>query len=163
EALRSAFNLSADEYYLIVADLGYAADTVLTIPNASAIYRRGWLARRLKLSVRELLLLIQLTGLDPFAVPDPTNPAILQIIALLQALKDRSLKSAVALYLIWNQDLSGKSAPGPTQIAELARTLRADFASIDDQFAAIEDPSGDVARARMTLVYGQETSDAFFA
>ena len=78
-------------------------------------------------------------------------------------MKDRSFKSAAALYLIWNQDLSGKSAPAPAQIGELARTLRGDFASIDDQFAAIEDPNGDVARARMALVYGQETSDAFFA
>ena len=163
EALRSAFNLSGDEYDRIVAALGDDANTALTIPNVSAIYRHGWLARKLKLSVRELLLLIQLTGLDPFAVPDPTNPAILRIIALAQALKDRSLKSAVALYLIWNQDLSGKSAPDPAQMAELARTLRGDFASIDDQFAASEDPNGDVARARMSLVYGQETSDAFFA
>jgi len=30
-------------------------------------------------------------------------------------------------------------------------------------FAATEDPGGDIARARMTLVYGQEASDAFFA
>src|SRR5207249_2830650 len=109
------------------------------------------------------LLLIQLTGLDPFAAPDPTNPAILRFISLVQSLKHRSLKSAAALYLIWNQDFSGKSAPDLAQIAELARTLRGDFASIDDQFAATENPNDDIARARMALVYGQETSDAFFA
>jgi len=163
EALRSAFNLTGDEYDRIVAALGYDSKTPLTVPNVSAIYRRGWLARNLKLSVRELLLLIQLTGVDPFSSPDPATPAILRLISLVQALKDRSLKSAAALYLIWNQDLSGKSAPDPAGITELARTLRGDFAGIEDQFAAIEDPSGDVARARMTLVYGQETSDAFFA
>ena len=135
----------------------------LDVRNLSAIFRRGWLARTLKLSVRELLLLIQLTGLDPFAIHDPTNPAILRLIFLVQRLKERSLKSAGALYLIWNQDLSGKSTPDSAQITELARTLRGDFAMIDDQFAAIEDPNGDVARARMTLVYGQETTDGFFA
>jgi hypothetical protein len=162
-ALRAAFNLTGDEYDRIAAALGYDSDTTLTIPNISAIFRRGWLARKLKLSVRELLLLIQLTGLDPFAAPDPTHPAILRLISLVQVLKDRSLKSAAALYLIWNQDLSGKSAPDPAQITELGRTLRGDFAGIEDQFAAIDDPNGDVARARMTLVYGQETSDAFFA
>lgn len=164
EALRSAFNLTGDEYERIVTDpdLHYDADTPLTIPNITAIFRRGWLARKLKLSVRELLLLTQLTGLDPFSAPNLTNPAILRLIELVQSMKDRSFKSAAALYLIWNQDLSGKSAPAPVQLSELARTLRGDFASIDDQFAAIEDPNGDVARARMTLVYGQETSDAFF-
>ncbi len=162
EALQSAFNLIGDEYDRIVAILGFNANTPLTIPNVSAVFRRGWLARKLKFSVRELLLLTSLTSLDPFATPDPTDPAILRLISLVQAMKDRSLKSAAALYLIWNQDLSGKSAPDPAQITELARTLRGDFASIEDQFAATEDPGGDVARGRMTLVYGQETTDAFF-
>src|SRR6266699_1004056 len=152
-----------DEYDRIVAALGYDANTPLTIPNFSSIFRRGWLARRLKLSVRELLLLTQLTGLDPFVAPNLPNPAILRLIELVQSLKDRSFKSTAALYLIWNQDLSGKSAPDPAQITELGRTLRGDFSGIEDQFAAIEDPNGDIARARMTLVYGQETSGAFFA
>lgn len=171
EALRSAFNLTGEEYDRIVIALfpdpinPLIADpnTPLTIPNISAIFRRGYLARKLKLSVRELLLLISLTGLDPFASPDATDPAILRLIALVQSLKDRSLKSVFALYLIWNQDLSGRSAPASAQVTEFARTLRGDFAAIEDQFAATEDPNGNVARARMALVYGQEAADAFFA
>jgi hypothetical protein len=162
EALRSAFNLMADEYDRIITNLGYDAGTLLSLSVISAIFRRGWLARKLKISVRELLLLVQLTGLDPFAAPDPAAPALMRLIWLVQTMRDRSLKSAVALYLMWNQDLSGKSAPAAAQITDLARTLRDDFAGIDDQFAAMGDPNGDVARARMTLVYGQETSDAFF-
>lgn len=162
-ALRSAFNLSADEFDRIIAALAFDANTVLNFANISAVYRSGWLARKLKISVQEFLLLTQLTGLNPFAAPDPTNPAILRLIELVQAQKERSLKSAAALYLIWNQDLSGKSAPDPAQVTEFARTLRADFASIEEQFAATEDPGGDIARARMTLVYGTEATNAFFA
>jgi hypothetical protein len=86
-----------------------------------------------------------------------------QFIDFIQLLKARGLKTAAALYLIWNQDLSGKSAPTQAQITEFARTLRGNFVDIDAQFAAQEDPNGDVLRARMTLVYGQVTSDAFFA
>ncbi|HEX8138508.1 MAG TPA: neuraminidase-like domain-containing protein [Pyrinomonadaceae bacterium] len=155
----AAFQAAVDALYAA----NQAALTTLTLDNISAIYRRGWLARKMKLSVREFLLLTQLTGLDPFAAPDPTNPAILRIIELAQALKSMSLKSAAALYLIWNQDLSGKSAPDPAQVTEFARTLRADFASIEDQFAATEDPGGDIARTRMTLVYGTEAANDFFA
>jgi hypothetical protein len=140
-----------------------AGNTTLNLPNISAIFRRGYLARKLQLSVREFLLLTSLTGLDPFAPPDLTNPAIAQLIALTQALKDRSINSADALYLIWNQDLSGKSAPEPAQMTEFARTLRGDFVEIEEQFAVIEDAGGDVARARMALAYGQEVSDTFFA
>jgi hypothetical protein len=163
EALRSAFNLTGAEYGQIVDALGYNADMPLTIPNISAIFRHAYLARRLKISVRELLLLTSLTGMDPFAAPDPTDPVILQLITLLQSLKERSLKTSAALYQIWDYDLSGKSAPNPAQVSEFARTLRGDFAAIEDQFAATEDPGGDITRARMALVYGQEAADAFLA
>lgn len=163
EALRSAFNLSADEFERIIAALGFDVNTALNFETLSAVYRSGWLARKLKISVQELLRLIQLTGLNLFAAPDPTNPAILRLIELLQAQKARSLKSAAALYLIWNQDPTGKSAPDPAQVTEFARTLRADFATIEEQFSVTEDPGGDIARARMTLVYGTEVTNAFFA
>ncbi|HEY3132260.1 MAG TPA: neuraminidase-like domain-containing protein [Acidobacteriota bacterium] len=162
DALRAAFHISAEEFDRIFAALGFGGATPLTLSNITAIYRRGWLARKLRLSVRELLLLASLTGLDPFGLPDPTHPAMLRLIELVQAMKDRSLKSAAALYLIWNQDLSGKSRPDAVRVSEFARTLRGDFASIDDQFAVTEDPAGDIARTRMALVYGRETADAFF-
>jgi hypothetical protein len=163
EALRSAFNLTGDEYARIIAELKYDGNTTLDLPNISAVLRRGYLARKLHLGVREFLLLTSLTGLDPFAPPNLTNPAIVQLIALTQDLKDRSINSADALYLIWNQDLSGKSAPEPAQMMEFARSLRGDFVEIEEQFAVIDDAGGDVARARMALAYGQEVSDTFFA
>ncbi|MGC1376963.1 MAG: Tc toxin subunit A, partial [Anaerolineales bacterium] len=162
-ALRAAFNLTGDEYSQIVTALGYNANTLLTIPNISAIYRRGWLARKLKLSARELLLLTQLTGLKPFDLPDPTNPAILKLIAFAQALKEHSLKPAAALYLVWNQDLSGKSAPDPAQVTGLARALRSAFAAVEAEFAIVDDPDGAIAQARMTLVYGVEATAFFFS
>jgi len=161
-ALRSAFNLSGNEYDQIVTALGYDANTVLTISNISAIYRRGWLARKLKLSVRELLLLIQFTGLDPFAVPNPKNPAILQLIALIQAMKDRSLNPAAALYMVWNQDLSGKSVPDAAQVAAFARMLRLSFSAIESEFSVHDDPDGAILQARMALVYGVDTAAFFF-
>lgn len=134
----------------------------LTLDNISAVYRRGWLARKLKLSAREFLLLAQLTGLDPFATPDPTNPDILQVIDLVKDLKARSFKTAAALYLIWNQDLSGKSAPDPAKVAAFARTLRLDFAAVATEFDIKDDPDGAIAQNRMTLVYGPEAAAFFF-
>ena len=166
DAIRGAFQLTAEEYEQITARLGFTAATSLTLAGLSAIFRRGWLARKLRLSVCEFLMWTSLTGIDPFAAPDigtGPEPPIVRLIALVRALRDRSVKSAVALYLIWNQDLTGKSTPQPAQVLEFARSLRADFAAIDDQFAAAEDPTGDLLRARMTLVFGQEVADGFFA
>jgi hypothetical protein len=162
DALRSAFNLSGDEYDRIVTRLGYDANTALTVPNISAIYRRGWLARKLKLSVRELLLLVDLTGLDPFAPADPTNPAILRLIALVQGMKGRSIKSAAALYLIWNQDLSGKSAPDAAQVGAFVRTLRLGLSGVEAEFAVADDPDGAIAQSRMAMVYGTDAAPFFF-
>ena len=162
EALRSAFNLTGDEYSLITAELEFDSDTPLTMRTVSAVFRRGWLARKLKLSVRELLLLIRCTGLDPFAAPDPTNPAILRLISLVRALSDRSLKPTAALYLIWNQDLSGKSVPAFETIAALARALRLSFATVEREFAVTEDPQGVIAETRMAMVYGADTAATYF-
>ena len=161
EALRAAFNLTGEEFDRIVAALGFDANTPLDIANVSAIYRRGWLARKLLISVQELLLLAKVTDLDPFAPPNPTNPAILRLATLVSNLKTQGLKSPAALYLIWNEDLSGTSAPEKAQVRELARTLRADFSAIDDQFAVVDDPTGDILRARMDLVYGTEATSIF--
>ncbi|GLV54150.1 hypothetical protein KDH_09990 [Dictyobacter sp. S3.2.2.5] len=162
EALRSAFNLSAQEYELIVTALGYNANTALTFPHISAVFRRGWLARTLKLSVREFLLLTQLTGLDPFAAQDPPQPVISQLIELVQSMKERGFRSTAALYLIWNQDLSGKSAPDPAQAAAFVRTLRLGFAAVEAAFAVVDDPDGAITQARMALVYGTDAATFFF-
>jgi hypothetical protein len=163
ETLRAAFNLTADELARIAAALDFDSATQLTLTTISSVYRRGWLARALRLSVREFLALLTATGLDPFALPDPARPDITRLIGLVDAMKNRGIKPAAALYLTWNQDISGKSAPDTARLRELARTLRADFAAIDDQFTAIEDPGGDLARARMAQVFGQDVADTFFA
>jgi hypothetical protein len=168
EALRGAFNLSGPELAQIAKTLNYGPTTPLSVTAISAVYRRGWLARVLKISVSELLMLVRWTGIDPFAAPDigaapDVLPPVLRLIDLDQRMKDRGLKSAAALYLIWNQDLSGQSAPQAAQVDDFARSLRADFAAIDDQFKPVEDPDGDILRARLTLVYGQDSADAFLA
>jgi Neuraminidase-like domain/Salmonella virulence plasmid 28.1kDa A protein len=160
-AVRAALNLSGDEYDSIIASLPATA-TGLTIANLSSILRRAWLARALKISVRELLMLVGLTGLNPFADPDLTNAAVLRLAEVILALKQRSIKTTAALYLVWNQDLSGQASPSADAVTQFARTLRGDFASINDDFSATDDPAGDVARARVTQVYGQDASDTFF-
>ena len=182
EALRSAFNLTGEEFDRIVAALFpaagdppvHGAGAALNLANVSAIHRRGWLARKLKISVRELLALMRFTGLDPFAAPDiatqpaapappvPPEPPILQLVSLVQALRERSLQPAAALYLIWNQDLSGKAAPAPEEVAGFARTLRLALASVEAEFAVKDDPDGAITQARMATVYGADAAAFFF-
>ena len=162
EAVRAAFLLTDDEFVQITAALGYDGNTPLTVDNITAVFRRGWLARKLKLSIREIVLLTQFTGFDPFAAPDPADPPILRLIELVNRLRTGSLKPVQALYLIWNQDISGKSAPDDGEISDFARTLRSALAAIESEFALTDDPDGSIARTRMALVYGNEATDLFF-
>ena len=57
EALRAAFNLTREEFDLTLQELGFDADTELNLANASAIFRHGYLARKLRLSISEFLAL----------------------------------------------------------------------------------------------------------
>jgi hypothetical protein len=160
--LRAAFSLSAAEFAEITTALGYTAATGLTIDTISAVFRRAWLARRLRLSVRELLLLIRCTGYDPFGPPDPVRPGIAQLIEFVARLRARGLSPTQALYLIWNEDLSGRSAPSASELVTFARTLRGAFDAIEGEYARVDDPDGTIARARMALSYGTEATDLFF-
>ena len=131
------------------------------------MFRYGWLARTLGLSVLEFLLLRRCTGLDPFASLDPgstapAEPPAVRFIRLLAAISTAGLTNEQALYLMWNQDISGTSAPAPAQVTGLAFTLRADFAAVEAQFTLQDDPDGSIAQNLMTLVYGSTASAFFF-
>lgn len=167
EILRAALQLTDDELRQIMTSLGYndskeSIGTNLTLETLSAIFRRGWLARKLKLSVREFLLLTEFTGFDPFAAPDPIDPPIQGTIELVQQLRALSLKPSQVLYLIWNQDVSGKSVPSDREITDFARSLRVALTAIDIEYNLTDDPDGQIARSKMALVYGNDTTDLFF-
>jgi hypothetical protein len=167
-ALCAAFNLTGAEFSLIIADLGYDASTPLTLPAISEVYRRGWLARALSTSVRELLLLMRCTGLNPFAGPPdpaataPVEPPLILVARLVQALASAALHPSQALYLLWNWDLSGTAAPAESVITGLAGAQRRAFAAVDSQFTVKDDPSGTFARSLMTQVTGTAAADFFF-
>ncbi|HEV2451110.1 MAG TPA: neuraminidase-like domain-containing protein [Streptosporangiaceae bacterium] len=165
--LCAAFNLTGAEFTLITTALGFDPSTPLTLANVSAVFRYGWLAHTLGLSVLEFLNLREFTGLDPFAPLDPgttppTEPTVVRFIRLLQAYTAAGLTNAQALYLMWNQDISGTSAPPSATVTGLASTLRASFAAVEAQFALRDDPDGSIAQSLMTLVYGAAASAFFF-
>jgi hypothetical protein len=167
--LCAACNLTSAEFMLICEALGYNASTLLTLGNVSALFRNGWLAQALGLPVQEFLLLCQWTGLNPFDPLDPgtsapAEPAVIRFIRLLNVLQAAGLTINQALYLMWNQDLSGTSAPPLTTVTGLARALAADFAAADAQFTLPPggDPDGSIAQGLMTLVYGTDATTFFF-
>ena len=162
-SLKAAFSLATEEFNEITDELDYGDETSLVLDNISEIFRRGWLARTLKLSVREFLFLTRLTGYDPFGIPDSVDPSIRRLIDLIEHLHTIGVKPVQLLYLFWNQDLAGTSAPADTEITDFARSLRSSLQAIEDEFSLTDDSDGSIARVRMALVYGTDISDFFFS
>ena len=165
--LCAACNITGAEFTLITQALGYDASTPLTLDTVSVLFRHGWLAHAFGLSVREFELLRSVTGLDPFAPLDiaatpPVLPPVTGFLALLTALSTAGLSVTAALYLIWNADINGSSAPPQADITGLAAALTADFAAVDAKFTVRDDPDGSIAEGLMTLVYGSAATDFFF-
>ena len=166
EALRGAMQLTDEEFGAITTL--FDANTVLDIANVTYVYRRAWLARKLRISVAELLGLMTESGIDPFgqpevgATPDTAIPAMLRLLRLVAELRDTGIQTGPALYLLWNRDLSGNSAPAPSAIAGFAIGLRRDLAEVKAGLNLAQDPDGTVARERLALVYGTETSETLF-
>jgi hypothetical protein len=168
--LGAALNLTAAELDVITGPdpgLGYDDTTLLTLDVISAIYRRAWLARTLKLSVIELLHLAADTGIDPFAAPvldqaHPVSSSLETFARVVQAMTEQNLLPVQALYLLWNDDMSGVSAPDPSVVTSMAATLRASFAAVDAQFGVAADATLDSAKPLMALVLGTTASNRFF-
>jgi len=166
-ALCAACGLTGAEFTLITGALGFGPATPLTLGTVSAVFRFGWLARALGLSVVEFIALRQYSGLDPFTMPDPqtsgpTEPAIVRFVRLISAFTTAGLSTTQVLYLLWNVDLTGTSAPAPGDVTGLAAALRADFAAVEAQFTVQDDPTGAIAKSLVTLVYGSSAADFLF-
>jgi len=164
--LCAAFHLTGAEFDLIAKALKFDGTTPLTLPNISAMFRYGWLAHTLGLSVLEFLGLREFSGLDPFLPLDPgaspAEPPAVGFLRLFAALTTAGLTTAQALYLVWNQDISGTFTPSLSVVTGLASTLRATFATVDAQFTLPDDPDGSIAQGLMNLVYGSAASSFFF-
>ncbi|MBK8025107.1 MAG: hypothetical protein IPK19_27810 [Chloroflexi bacterium] len=111
-AVRAALNLTNDEFDLIADALGFTEATPLDLPNVSAVFRRAWLARKLGLSVREFLLLIQRSGINPFGIDEVANPGIFRLLRWVQALREGSLS------------VSRRAVPSSGTKTSVARRLR---------------------------------------
>jgi len=164
----AACSLTGPEFTEITTALGFDAATGLSLDTVSAVFRCGWLAHRLAISVAEFLALRSFSGLDPFAPLDPAGtapaePPAIRFVRFVQKLQAAGLTPAQLRYLAWNDDPTGTQGPGDTVLATLAQALRADFAAVEAQFTVQDDPTGAIALQLMALVYGAADTNFFFS
>ncbi|HET6230770.1 MAG TPA: neuraminidase-like domain-containing protein [Longimicrobiaceae bacterium] len=177
EALRAAFGMTGNEVELVLARLGNTKQTPLplTLATASAVFHHGWLARKLRLSMRELLGLIDLSGLDPFSGLDPAvlgptlqwprgtaEPPILPFIEFAGLVRGSGVKISTLLYWLRHEDPGGKAQPPRQAVLEFALRLRGGLAGVNRDLGAGGGPTAQSAQAQMALVYGDEAAATFF-
>ncbi len=162
ETLRAAFSLTSEEFKAIVEFLKFNEQTKLTLENISQIFRHGWLAKQLRVSVVELLLVITRTGLDPFDLSDIPSRPILRLLQFFSYLRTTGLRPTEVLYLLWHEDVNGSSTPSQDEVLSVMRTIRADLVAIEQEFIVLDDPDGQKTREKMALVYGTDDTNRFF-
>jgi len=177
-ALQSALGLTVDEIDHILTDAGKSLDTAeLSLPNVSLLYRYGLLAKALQLSVRELITLKQLSGLDPFKPlhPDPLETIeedhpfsqTLRFVEVAEEVKDSGLKIEDLDYLLRHRfDETGKYRPNREGTLALLKTLAEGVRGIRAEHAVPDDPgalSEEVLLQKLGLVLPPEVVQRLLA
>lgn len=188
-ALQGALGLTADETSRILVDAGMPFDTAeLSLPNVSLLYRYGLLAKALKISVRELIALKQLSGLDPFRQLHPSpladTPAgvvppkkaiefdypfsqTLRFVEVSEEVKDSGLKIEDLDYLLRHRfDETGKYRPNREGMLALLKTLAEGVRAIRTEHRVPDDPgalSEEVLRQKLGLALTPDVVERFLA
>lgn len=177
-ALEGALSLTADEIVRILSDAGKSLDTVeLSLLNVSLLYRYRLLAKALKLTVRELVALKQLSGLDPFKSlhPDPLATIdqdypfsqTLEFVKITEEVKDSGLKVEDLEYLLRHRfDETGKYRPDHAGMLALLKSLSEGVRAIRTEHAVPDDPgalSDEMLRQKLGLVLPADVVTTFMA
>lgn len=177
-ALQGALSLIADEIGRILEDAGKSLDTAeLSLPNVSLLYRYGLLAKALKLSVRDLIALKQLSGLDPFKLlhSDPLTTLdedypftqTLRFVEVAEEVKESGLKIEDLEYLLRHRiDETGKYRPNREGTLALLKTLAEGIRTIRAEHVVPDDPdmmSDEMLRQKLGLALPPDVVERFLA
>jgi len=176
-ALQGALGLAADDIAAVLADAGRTLDDTLSLPNVALLYRYGLLAKGLKLSVRELIALKQLSGLDPFKLlhnqplqtlgEDHPFSQTLAFVEAAEAVKASGLKIEDLDYLLRHRfDPNGKYRPDRAATQALLKTLAEGIRAIRAEHAMPDDPgalSDEILQQKLALVLPPEVVTTFLA
>lgn len=160
-ALLAALRISAADLALIRRDAQLDAETApLNLANVSTLYRYAALARALKLRVDDLLALKSLSGINPFAAPRQT----IEFATVVTSVRQSGFKVAHLSYLYRHLTAPPTSlAPQPATVRLLAKGVRDGLVRIAQDNALAPDPTGDLTRAKLALLFDSATVDQTIA
>jgi hypothetical protein len=133
------------------ADGDHLARAPLNVENLSILYRHAGLAKSLKLSVKDLLALLTLIGINPFQAADPASTA--HFVDQVEKLRQSPFSVAQLNYLYRQAyDPSKGIAPLQSNVDRLLTDLQGGLKKIVDDTTVVPDPTGDLLRQKLALV-----------
>ena len=131
----------------------------LTIANLTILFRHALLAKGLKIKVKQLLVLKDLTGINPFATPAKT----VEFVEKSRKVKSSHHTVAQLNYIYRNSSEPAKNlAPTEDEILLLATQLQKGFKAIADDNGP-EDPTGELTQQNLGVVWENELVDKMIA
>ncbi|MCK5505558.1 MAG: hypothetical protein KAJ10_10370, partial [Thermodesulfovibrionia bacterium] len=177
-AIQAAMNLTADEIKLIIENAGRKLDDEpLTLEIVSFLYRYGLLAKILKLSVIDLIILKKLSGHNPFE-PLKSGPlatinndypymGTLHFIEVLEKVKESGFTVEDLNFLLCHHfDPSGKYRSKSDAIIALMKTLATDIRRIQNEHCVPSDSNSitdDWLRQKLALILPTDMADRFLS
>jgi hypothetical protein len=182
-ALQSSLGLTVDDISFILEDAGKSDATKLidkaelSLANVSILYRYGLLAKALKLSVKELISLKQLSGREPFLPPssdplatiedDVPFSETLQFVEIAEYVKESGFHVEDLDFLFRHEfDRTGKYRPDTETRLGLLKTLAEGILAIQAEHAVPDDPanmSDEQLRQKLGLILPPEVCERFLS
>src|SRR5262249_10320358 len=153
------------------------ASAPLDLATVSLICRYGLLAKALKLSIRDLIALKALSGLDPFrqlkpdvittAADDHPLTQTLRFVEVAQKIKDGGFQVEDLDYLLRHRfDPVGKYRTNVDVPLALVKTLAGEIRRLRTEHAVPDDPAtftDEVLQQKLALVLSSDVAETFYA
>lgn len=121
-ALQAVFRLNSTGFELLVAK----TDGTLNLGNLSFLYRHATLARQLRLTIQELLTVIELTGIDPFNAGQSQDSLV--FVRTIKSIRESGFTIAQLDYLLRQRaETSSPLVPTEAFLAETLTETRSDL------------------------------------
>ncbi len=124
----------------------------LNLSNLSLLHRVATLARALKLSVEDFLILRNLSNIDPFVSPEKTK----DFVKLAQLVKQSKFKLIELDYLLRdNAQANSPVKPYDEEISQLLSEIRGGLQKIAEEYGLSPDPTGERTSQLLSIVLSE--------
>lgn len=168
-ALQAAFNLTNTEIESILQDLerNYGItkrdDIKLTLNNLIYIFRHAYLARKLKISIEELISLKNIFyGTNIFAMPTGKQSNVLDFIKIIKLLKDSNISINQLFYLLKDRNADNEMSPSRDDLLNMCSIIRDELLNINNSQGKFENYDEMTIKDQLLTTYSTNVVNTFF-